>query len=234
MKNILGEARQLKEEARTYIALAQKANGKEQRDSLFKEALDVLQEAIEILKDELDNLKEVQEKNSLLEAQCSDLAAEMADCLGIAGGTYRKWGLLPEAIKMYDQGCLYEEDSTYLIQSSYNMVNSIVLRVTEDITSLTSLKKRIETAIHVVRKQINSSREKDWWAWADLGLLYVLSEADELAIEVYRKIKDLGAKEDHITSISSVLKQLGLQIEESYPSIADLIQQCIVVLKKEN
>jgi tetratricopeptide (TPR) repeat protein len=228
IKDALEEAKRLKEEAKTYLALARKFKD----ESLFKDALDVLEDARTLLKKELENPWGAVETNRLLQERVMQVAAEMADCFGIAGGEYRKRKNLPGAIDMYDQGCEYEENPVYAIQNSYNIVNSIVLRITGNLASLESLDTRIKSAIGVVRKQIDTSRERDWWAWADLGLLYVLSQAQDLAIECYRKIRDLGAKEEHLSSISDVLKQLQGQIKESYPDIAEFIQQCIDLLKR--
>src|SRR5579862_5449505 len=58
-----------------------------------------------------------------------DQAFELADCWGIRGGIYREEGEIEQAIHAYDRGYELESDQKYGINSTYNTVNRLVLRL---------------------------------------------------------------------------------------------------------
>jgi tetratricopeptide (TPR) repeat protein len=228
MTDNIEDAKRLKNEARTNIALAVK-----HKDfSMFEDALDELAEARRLLLNELSTLNDSKINVAFTSSNLQKLAGEVADCFGISGGAYRRMGKIDEAIEMYDKGYEYEANPDYEIQSSYNLVNRIVLRILENPILLHEMRNSIKEAISILQNQIKSTRDRDWWAWADLGLLRILNYENDLALEAYKKIKSLGPSESNIESMINVLKSLETQIISVDRNLSSSILDCIRFLKQ--
>ena len=61
-----------------------------------------------------------------------DLAAQLADCLGMLGGNYRRQGRFEDAQAAFERGRVYEESPSLEVMSSYNLVNAITLPIESD------------------------------------------------------------------------------------------------------
>jgi hypothetical protein len=131
------------------------------------------------------------------------LKSQLADLWGMKGGVYRRAGELTEALKAYETGLGYESGD------SYNLTNSITLQLIIDPTRLKELTPAIEAARDKVEKQIQSHRRGQWWAWADLALLEVLSGREESAFAAYRNFGMTGARPSDYDSTTSVLEELS-------------------------
>jgi tetratricopeptide (TPR) repeat protein len=160
------------------------------------------------------------------------LARELADCYGIKGGIYRRQGKLEDAKAMYEAGFKYEQD--YNIPDTYNRTNVIVLRLLLDPGDHKALGQTIEECRVIIQDQVKGKNKNKWWAWADLGLLNLLSvnlkETDRRAFyrkeahNAYEQFKNSGAGMQHFESTVEVLKQLKQSFEKVDKATASLIQ----------
>ncbi|HLK79219.1 MAG TPA: hypothetical protein VKU77_36935 [Streptosporangiaceae bacterium] len=167
--------------------LALKASAKSARDDEdWDEAIGDLQEAISLLQARQD---------AAPLPRPSWLSAEFADTYGLMGGIERRWGLslggsegdrhLAASVAAYDQGFAYEKDLPPDEANSYNRVNRLVGRVLLDPDVLEGtapeLTGELETAEEILTRQIESARQKDPWAYCDLGTIrLLLGEPDAL------------------------------------------------------
>lgn len=211
MSSVLEEVRALKEGARTDTL-----RGK------YNEALDSLKTAIDLLSSELENAEE----------DPRELAIQLADCYGMAGGVCRRMGNLDESIKMYDTGYKYESNRSYKISSSYNLTNRIVIRILKDTDNLITLKTTIKEAAEIVQKQVERKRRREWWAWADLGELYLLCGESKEALRAYEMFTHSGAREPDYESQISVLNELASVLKSVNASVSEAILKAIEYLEK--
>ena len=160
--------------------LALKASAKSARDDGdWAGAISDLQEAISILR---------ARKTEASRSSPGALAAELADAYGLMGGIERRWGLqlsgsereshLAASVAAYDQGFVYEKDLPPNEANSYNRVNRLVGRVllNPDVLEGTvpEILGKLETAEEILTEQIESARQKDPWAYCDLGTIRLL------------------------------------------------------------
>jgi tetratricopeptide (TPR) repeat protein len=137
--------------------------------------------------------------------------AQLADSLGMKGGILRRAGRLPEALKAYQEGLKYESGD------SYNLTNSLVLELLINPSQLPQLKARILDARNEVERQIREERRgRQWWAWADLGLLDLLCGNEVDADAAYSRFADTGARAFDYDSTISVLNELATKFGESH------------------
>lgn len=117
------------------------------------------------------------------------LSSEIADCYGILGGIYKRWGMsganpgltekLKRSYEVYDKGYQYEQKSGKAV--SYNMLNRLVSRILYAPGWLNPgnsdtdipLQKELNHSLETIEAQINNKRD-DIWAFADLGLNRIL------------------------------------------------------------
>jgi hypothetical protein len=165
-----------------------KTTAKSKRDSNeFKEAEEVINTAIK----KIDTV--LAKKASFSEEKTNKLTFELADCYGILGGIYRRWGYYeknnPElqkekfkfSYKAYDDGYKFEKASGS--PNSYNMLNRLVSRIffqpewlqakSEESPDKKYLINELELAEKEVQSQIDEERT-DVWALADFGMIRVL------------------------------------------------------------
>ena len=131
------------------------------------------------------------------------LKAQLADLWGMQGGVYRRAGRMAEALAAYKKGLEFESDD------SYNLTNSLTLELLIDPTRLNELEPNVVAARDAVEKQIQKQRSRQWWAWADLGLLELLSGHEERAIAAYKNFVATGARASDYDSTISVLEELS-------------------------
>ena len=209
----------LKEKARTATA-----NGK------YDKALACLEDAIDLLSSELKEIEDSGIAES--EEDRHELAVYLADCYGMEGGVYRRSGDLDKAIEKYDEGYKYEKDKSYHISNSYNLINSIVVRILKDPNNFTAQKTVIQNALEAVKKQVERKRSREWWAWSDLGQLYLLSGKIEEALQSYEKFKTTGARIQNYESTIAVLKELENALNTVDPFVSQGISKAMWYLEE--
>lgn len=171
--------------------LALKAGAKSARDDEdWPGAIGDLREAISIL-----TARESAAPSPLPDG----LASELADTYGLMGGVERRWGLalsgpsrdqhLQASVAAYEKGFSYEKDLQASEASTYNRVNRLVGRVLLDPGVLEKngraapeFFEELRQAEDILTKQIESVRQKDPWAYCDLGTIrLLLGKPDALA-----------------------------------------------------
>ncbi len=167
----------------------------------------------------------------------SGLLRQLADCYGMAGGVYRRKAKedranLEKSIRMYDSGRELEYDTSCGIQNSYNITNSIAVRIIQNAKCLTTQETEIRKAIRTIQKQVEVKRRDEWWAWADLGQLYLLIGQEKEAFQAYAKFQDAGPRARDYVSTLTVLEELMQALKPTNPPIAKSIERVIQDLKK--
>ena len=125
----------------------------------------------------------------------AEIRVELADTYGMKGGVYRRQNRLHDAFGEYKKGREIEKLDG---QSTYNLSNVIALGVTEEgISPLDpGMKADIETAIAELKKKTGGTRTDEWWAWSDLGQLYLLQADSAQALDAYEQARKTGAATD--------------------------------------
>lgn len=162
---------------------------------------------------------------SVSAAESDRLKAELADCWGIKGGILRRAGKLPEALAAYKTGLDFESGD------SYNLTNSLVLELLINPAQLQELKARIEKARDEVETQ-KEARKGQWWFWADLALLDLLSGEEEGALDAYKQVSDSGARASDYDSILAVLEELSARFAGSNVSLRASLERASAFLKR--
>jgi tetratricopeptide (TPR) repeat protein len=168
-------------------------------------------------------------------------AVELADCHGMIGGNHRRKGDLDQAEGMYMRGSSFERD--YGIPETYNRTNVIVLQLIRDPSRHDALRPLIQSAREAVSEQVNGKNKNKWWAWADFGLLNLLSieatasearKSDYRAIasEAYRTFKNNGARRQNFESTIGVLTDLQSSLAKVDQEVATAMQDTLGFLNK--
>lgn len=186
----------------------------------YGEAIADLEQAVKMLEAQYINLAETHLSKTAYKRQ-------LADCYGMMGGIYRRWRKLDKAVENYDMGLRYEEND------SYNLSNSIVIRLLLNPASLDQQRAAIIQAERTVNAQVQSDRSEQWWAWADLGLFRLLDSKYELAQAAYEKFRAKGAREKDYDSTIKVLSELAEALRPKYSELASKFQKAIQFLKSE-
>lgn len=188
----------------------------------YDDALKNLDDAISLGEGLLSGLEEknYNQDNFFLDKKI-DLVRKISDCYGMKGGVFRRMKSLTDAEEMYALGSAYE--NKYSINSTYNRVNVIVLRLLRDIGEYSSLRKIIFSSMKVIENQVSGKNKNMWWSWADYGLLNILIAAlDDEKLKAYYykeahrsyvRFKEAGARHQHLDSALSVLIQLNEKIK---------------------
>jgi tetratricopeptide (TPR) repeat protein len=137
-----------------------------------------------------------------------DLAAQLADCLGMLGGNYRRQGRLKEAQAAFERGRVYEDSPSLEVMSSYNLVNAITLPIESDSQAWDAQRLFIEKSVAALSRQVRGERRSDRWAWADLAQCQLLLGDVAGALQSYGRVRDLG-DDDTVASVTAVLERLG-------------------------
>jgi tetratricopeptide (TPR) repeat protein len=196
--------------------LALKASAKSARDDQdWDGAISDLQEAIGILRARLT------EEPTPAPGW---LASELADAHGLMGGIERRWGLLlsgqererhlEASVAAYDEGFAYEKDLPPNEANTYNRVNRLVGRVLlnpgvlENESTGPEIFDELREAEGILAKQIESVRQKDPWAYCDLGTIrLLLGEPD--AMRTFRELDRLRPPPFVYDSTLATLEPLG-------------------------
>ena len=179
--------------------LALKASAKSSRDDDdWEGAISDLREAIDLL---------LSHRAAMLPSVPSWLASELADTYGLIGGIEKRWGLqldgeqrrqhLEASVVAYDEGFSHERDLAPKDANTYNRVNRLVGRVLldsrvlqEDADTSSEVAEELRTAEDVLTEQIGSARQKDPWAYCDLGTIRLLRGMPD-ALAAFRELDRL-------------------------------------------
>ena len=233
MNNVLDEIQHYKDRSKAKRIIGERNEDHSERGeafNAFEQALESLDPAIQLL---TEAMEDTEDQSALLQK----LAIQLADCYGMKGGLYRRLArydksMLDESIKMYDIGCEIELNKTYGVSNSYNLTNSIVVRILKDPNNLLSQREKILEAIQIVRKQVEAERKYEWWAWSDLGELNLLAGRTEEFIPAYEKFKLAGARAQDYDSTINVLRELAQALHETAPAISEGILVTVTYLNK--
>lgn len=202
-------------------------------DDKVLDAVQVLVSAIQELESnglndwesELDQLPEV------VSAQVQSVAFQLADCIGMLGGNYRRLGQpkLRDAQDQFDRGSRLEAAPALGIMSSYNTVNAVTLPLERGTRSVADQADELRQAVGTIERQVRGVRRPDRWAWADLGQCHMLLGDVERAIGCYRHALALG-DDATVQSIRPVLERLRAALTPRDGAATERIAQVLQAL----
>lgn len=178
---------------------ALKADAKSARDNQnWKGAINYVQEAISILEARMANAAT---------PSPSWLGSQLADSYGLMGGIEKRRGLtlvgqkrqrhLEDSVTAYDSGFKYEHKLQRNEETTYNRVNRLVGRVLLDPSLLqkegvadSEFSDELREAENILTGQIESVRQKDPWAYCDLGTIRLL-RGEQDALRAFRNLDRL-------------------------------------------
>ncbi len=161
-----------------------------------------------------------------------EVRVELADTYGMKGGVYRRQNRLHDAFGEYKKGREIEKIDE---QSTYNLSNVIALGVSEErISPLeTGMKANIEKAIAELKKETGGTRTDEWWAWSDLGQLYLLQADLVRALDAYEHARKTGPAKDEYQRHIDGLRQLRAVTSETAREVADAIERALTELAND-
>ena len=133
------------------------------------------------------------------------LATELADVYGLTGGVEKRWGLaldgegrkrhLAASLAAYERGFSYEQDLQP--QETYNRVNRLVGHVLlsphvldgED-HAIVDFYEELRKADTILAELVRSVRQKDPWAYCDLGMVRLLRRGSD-ALPIFQDLDRL-------------------------------------------
>jgi tetratricopeptide (TPR) repeat protein len=149
-----------------------------------------------------------------------DQASAFADWWGIRGGIYREEGEIAKAIDAYDTGFRFENERKYEINSTYNTVNRLVLRLLRDPDLLKSpgssnVDSGLEKPITDLLTEAGQAIEAKWqkmtdpvWALADMVMIKSILQAPDSA-EWEERFKENAKDRFPFDSIGALLDTLA-------------------------
>jgi len=158
------------------------------------------------------------------------MAAQLADCLGMLGGNYRRDDQPGKAQAVFLRGREYEQAPRLQVESSYNLVNAITLPLEATAATTADLTADLRGAIDAIDRQVNGNRRKDRWAWADLAQCRLLLGDSAEAMRNYARARDLG-DDDTVRSITGVLERQQAALTKKDPAAAARLAEAIAVLR---
>src|SRR5262249_10334339 len=127
----------------------------------------------------------------------------------------------------YTQGSRLELDERFEIVNTYNRTNAIILTLLLDPGAVESEELQAESRqlADQLGSQVEGSRTNDVWAWADLGLLSLLTGQFERAGEAYDRFKlEDERKHEARESTVGLLKQCREKLLAVKPELAAAIE----------
>jgi tetratricopeptide (TPR) repeat protein len=188
--------------------------------------------AMKLLDDASAALERMRSDQGLGPGAAVEVRVELADTYGMKGGVYRRQQKLHEAYGEYKRGRQVEKIDE---QSTYNLSNVIALGVAEERISPLEpgMKADIEEAIEKLKQKAGGTRTDEWWAWSDLGQLYLLLANDVQALEAYERARKTGPATDEYQRHLAGLRQLLEVTGQTAPSVALAIRSALSVLSVE-
>jgi hypothetical protein len=212
--------------------LALKASAKSARDDNdWDGALSDLHEAIDVLQDLAD----------ASQPPPSWLASELADTYGLIGGIHKRWGLLldgeqrqrhlAESMAAYDKGFMYERELQPNDANTYNRVNRLVSRVLldklvllRDVAGGSQMVEELREAEEILVQEIGTARQKDPWAYCDLGTIRLLRGKPD-ALPTLHELDRLRPPSFVYESTLATLQPLCEVASDLRPDLAQAITQ---------
>jgi hypothetical protein len=213
--------------------LALKATAKSARDDEdWEGAISDLEEAIDLLRDLVPVAST---------PVPSRIASELADIYGMIGGIHKRWGLpldgeerrhhLEASVAAYDEGFRYERDLELNEANTYNRVNRLVGRVLldpsilqEDGAATSEVAEELRRAEGILTEQVGAARQKDPWAYSDLGTIQLLRGAPD-ALPTLRKLDRLRPPAFVYDSALTTLQPLCEVASALRPDLAQAVAQ---------
>jgi hypothetical protein len=189
----------------------------------------------------------VQDATSLLKARMADassprpswLRSELADTYGLMGGIEKRWGLtldgqerqrhLEASLAAYDAGFEYEEKLQRNEEHTYNRVNRLVGRVLLDPgvlekDAVPGISHELGEAEKILTGQIASVRQKDPWAYCDLGTIRLL-RGEQDALRTFNYLDRLRPPAFVYESALSTLKPIRDVAADRRPDLVQAVDQ---------
>ncbi len=161
-------------------------------------------------------------------------AAQMADCLGMIGGNYRRLGHAWGALIWFKKGRKIEQDERFNIDSTYNLGNEISTSVElGNRAGSPVMKTSLRKALAAMKRRTEGSRHRDRWAWADQGQFCLLLGDYDDAQRAYQRFLELGDRKSTLTSVVPVLKKLRDALVALQDPTAETLQRGIEYLERE-
>jgi tetratricopeptide (TPR) repeat protein len=214
-------------------ALALKASAKSARDDgNWREAIHYLDKALDLLRNDLPSDPALTP---------SRLASELADTYGIVGGVERRWGLsatgvdrhghLKASVAAYDDGFRYEQLLGPREASTYNRINRLVSRVLLDPRVLLAdgdptldFDGELRKAEAILIEQLRTMRQRDPWAYCDLGMIRLLGGEAE-ALNAFHELDRLRPRPPEFVykSVLDTIESLSEVAWRIRPGLADAV-----------
>lgn len=192
-------------------------------DGDYQDAIDALREAIDLM--ERSGRRERVDSGKTTTEDDRTVAQHLAECYGMMGGNYRA---LPDGLKSalecFASGRKYEADPRFDIESSYSMVNELIVPIEMGVATAESLRLSLENAVSVLERQVHGTRRLDRWAWADLGQCRLLARNSAGAVEAYQRFMEL-ADPRQVRSARVVLERLSEAMRSREPDAAELVRR---------
>ena len=187
---------------------------------------------LELAQHALEAMEEAMKKEVAAELSAAEIRGELADTFGMKGGVNRRLGNLHQAYLEYFEGQKIESKDQL---STYNLGNVIALGITEERIPPDDLKMRssIELAIKQLVAKTSGSRTDEWWAWSDLGQLYLLTNDVTRALAAYERARKTGPTTEEYGRHLEVLRQLHEATSSTAPDVAAGVAQVLVDLSTE-
>lgn len=137
----------------------------------------------------------------------ADVAAELAEVLGVRGGLLRRLGRTSEALESYRSGALLEQ--SHELPQTYNRTNAIKLALIVDGKTLAEVRDELAASEEVLDRRLSTDAlaADDAWLWADLGDMRLLLGDDQGAASAYRNFV-AKARTESPSSTLAVLKEI--------------------------
>jgi tetratricopeptide (TPR) repeat protein len=208
-------------------SLKAKATARRNRGQ-FDFALKLLEDACQLLNEAIQSFKD---NPSAL----SDIQAELADTHGMIGGIFRRKNELEKALLAYEEGLEYEKLSDV---STYNLVNTISLSVIvrRENPLNEPLNTNIQRAVDALQRKVTgvcASRVDEWWAYADLGALLLLSNQTKKASSFFLKGLAVNPPGSEVRRSFTLVHELANALPASAADLALSMQQEIEALEKQ-
>jgi tetratricopeptide (TPR) repeat protein len=185
--------------------------------------------ALSMLDEVIGELEKLQAEQDIDPADATKVRVEMADTWGMKGGVYRRFEdplKNAEALAAYKQGRKIEQIDG---KSTYNLTNTITLRITLGETSPTDSEMRddLQIAIADLERKTEGARDDEWWAWSDLGQFYLLLDEFSKARRCYERAHNTGPTKGEYKRHTFILKELASATEKEAPEVAKKIEAVI-------
>jgi hypothetical protein len=171
------------------------------------------------------------------------LDAELADAYGQIGGVERRWGLasigldrrhhLQLSTDAYDNGFVLEQHLEAREAATYNRINRLVGRVLLDPGVLEGVSKdsvdvplELSVAEEILEAYIEASRQRDPWAYCDMGTIKVLRGEDWLpVVRALERLRPPHFVYESWLSTLAPLSEVASAIRPALPELIELVER---------